>query len=78
MDAVIALLALGTGVVVLATAIVTLILSLKNRTQVQKVHVLVNSQRVEMKTRIDQLIELLRASGVDIPPPSEHPESKET
>lgn len=71
MDATIALLALGTGLAVLATAIITLILAIKNRRQVQEVHVLVNSQRVEMETRIDQLAAVLEAAGINLPPPSD-------
>lgn len=71
MDAAIALLGLGTGVAVLATAVITLVLSLKNKKQVKEVHVLVNSRMVEMVTRVDQLAAVLEAAGMDVPPPSE-------
>ncbi len=73
MDTTLALLALGTGVVVLATAVITLILTLTNRKKVQEVHVMVNSQRKQLTSRVDQLADALEQAGVDVPPPSEHP-----
>ena len=61
----------GTAVVVLLTAIVTLILSLFNRKKVQEIHVMVNAQSADLNRRIDQLSGALTDAGVDIPPREE-------
>lgn len=69
MDALVWVLALGTGVVVLATAVITLVLAVKNRKQVKEVHVLVNSNLARTEQRVNQLADALEASGVEVPPP---------
>jgi membrane protein implicated in regulation of membrane protease activity len=57
----------GTAVVVLLTAISTLILSFLNRKRVQEIHVMVNAQSLDLNRRIDQLTGALAEAGVSIP-----------
>lgn len=57
---------LDIGLVLLALLTVLLI-QLGMRREVRKVHVLVNSQRDLLLSRIDQLIAALRTAGVDVP-----------
>lgn len=71
MDALVGMLALATGVVVLATSGVSLVLTIRNNRTTQQIHVLVNSRMARMVSRVDQLAEALEASGVEVPPPDE-------
>lgn len=69
MDDAMALVALFTGVVVLLTTIVTLVLTLVNKRKVEQVHVLVNSQMTAVVARVEQLVKALEASDTEVPPP---------
>jgi hypothetical protein len=56
-----------TALVVLATAVVTLVLTWRNRKKVQEIHVMVNAQSVDLNRRINQLTKALALAGVVIP-----------
>lgn len=71
MDTAIAVTALITGLAVLATAIITLVLSIRNRKKVQEIHVLVNSRMAHMVSRVDQLATVLKKAGMEVPPPTD-------
>lgn len=68
METTISVLALATALVVLVTAVITLVLTFRNRKRVQEIHVMVNQQNDDLNERIDQLTSALVAGGVGIPP----------
>lgn len=72
MEAVITWVALGTGILLLATAGITLFLTLKTDRKVQKVYVLANSRMTEVIARVDQLVAALESSDTDVPPAPGH------
>ena len=57
-----------TAIVVLITALITLSLAIRNRKHVNEIHVMVNSQRLELDKRINQLTSALADRGIVIPP----------
>lgn len=69
MDSFIALL---TGLVILATAVVGFLVKLNSDAQelsknVQEIHVMVNDRMTEALKRIDQLDETIKAAGIESP-----------
>lgn len=60
--------ALATGVVLLATALVTALVTFRTRKEVRQVHVLVNDRMTMAVDRIAQLTAALAAAGIIIPP----------
>jgi hypothetical protein len=68
-------LGLVTALVLLATAVATLVLTFRNRKKVQEIHVLVNAQNTDLNTRIDQLTRALVTAGL-VPPAREGMEEK--
>jgi len=57
-----------TAIVVLITALITLVLTIRNRKHVNEIHVMVNSQRLELDKRINQLTSALADRGIVVPP----------
>jgi Ca2+/H+ antiporter len=70
---VIAGLTLVTAVVVLATAVVSLVMSFRTHKRVGSVEHTVNSATDVLNDRIDQLTESLTVHGIDVPPRERNP-----
>lgn len=64
----ITVLALTTSIIVLITAVITMILSFKNKKKVQKIEILVNSRLDKISLYTRQLTSVLEQEGISVPP----------
>jgi hypothetical protein len=67
--AAIAVVALATALVVLGTAIATLVQTTRHTTQIAQIHVLVNSRLTAVIGWGNQLADILERHGIDVPAP---------